>query len=268
MESSVKYSYFSSLNAQSGRHHHNSHQIIFIKRGGVLVNIEGVTRSAKANDILIFCRHENHSVEAVTDFYERHVLEISPDLTQKGGREFSLLLNRPAEFSNIISVERDEVKQIDAVFKSIAFEKSLGAKLFCEKMLENLVSQLLILLCRECPAVLSKLDERDFDRIFALQKFLETNCEQNFTLEGLAQSAHVSVSTLEHKFKSLTGFSIFTYLLRCRVANAKNLLATTNFSIGEIVEKCGFTDSSNFARYFKKEVGMTPSKFRKIYSEM
>jgi YesN/AraC family two-component response regulator len=55
------------------------------------------------------------------------------------------------------------------------------------------------------------------------------------------------------------------YLQSCRMANAKQLLAETEFCIGEIVEKCGFCDNSNFSRTFKKLNGLSPSDFRKKY---
>jgi AraC-like DNA-binding protein len=49
------------------------------------------------------------------------------------------------------------------------------------------------------------------------------------------------------------------------MANAKQMLAETDCSIGEIVEKCGFSDNSNFSRAFRKLTNMSPSDFRKKY---
>jgi AraC-like DNA-binding protein len=43
------------------------------------------------------------------------------------------------------------------------------------------------------------------------------------------------------------------------------MLAETNYSIGEIIEKCGFSDNSNFSRTFKRLTGLSPSDFRKKY---
>ncbi len=55
------------------------------------------------------------------------------------------------------------------------------------------------------------------------------------------------------------------YLKSCRMANAKQMLAETDYSIGEIVEKCGFSDNSNFSRTFKNLTDLSPSDFRKKY---
>ncbi|MBQ8793661.1 MAG: helix-turn-helix transcriptional regulator, partial [Clostridia bacterium] len=56
--------------------------------------------------------------------------------------------------------------------------------------------------------------------------------------------------------------SVMDYLLSCRIAAAKNMLAKTDKSISEIVESCGFSDNSNFNRTFKKLNNMSPSEFR------
>lgn len=55
------------------------------------------------------------------------------------------------------------------------------------------------------------------------------------------------------------------YLKSCRMANAKQMLAETECSMGEIVERCGFSDGSNFSREFRKLTDMSPSDFRKKY---
>lgn len=49
------------------------------------------------------------------------------------------------------------------------------------------------------------------------------------------------------------------------MANAKRMLVETDYNIGEIVEKCGFSDNSNFSRAFKKLNGLSPSDFRRKY---
>ena len=63
-----------------------------------------------------------------------------------------------------------------------------------------------------------------------------------------------------------TGMSVMEYLLSCRMASAKRMLAGTQMGIGEIVERCGFSDNSNFSRTFKALNGMSPTDFRKKYT--
>ncbi|MCB6603699.1 helix-turn-helix transcriptional regulator, partial [Erysipelatoclostridium ramosum] len=53
------------------------------------------------------------------------------------------------------------------------------------------------------------------------------------------------------------------YLIRLRVQQAKELLETTNYSIAQISDSCGFSSQSYFSQVFKKACGMTPNAYRK-----
>ena len=46
---------------------------------------------------------------------------------------------------------------------------------------------------------------------------------------------------------------------------AKILLCTTENSISEISEACGFLEPSNFINHFKKNTGMRPTEYRKFF---
>ena len=100
---------------------------------------------------------------------------------------------------------------------------------------------------------------------YAIQKSFEQDCSRLYTLEELARQYSISPSSLSHQFKKLTGASVMGYLLSCRMASAKHYLTATNAGIAEIVEKCGFSDSSNFSRTFKKRNGISPTEFRNRY---
>ena len=53
------------------------------------------------------------------------------------------------------------------------------------------------------------------------------------------------------------------YILKSRIALAKELLYTSKKSISEISEDCGFSSLSYFSRSFKAEVGLTPLQYHK-----
>jgi AraC-like DNA-binding protein len=53
-------------------------------------------------------------------------------------------------------------------------------------------------------------------------------------------------------------------VIRTRVAlEAKRLLVNQTLNIGEIADRLNFADNSYFARFFKKETGLSPDEFRK-----
>ena len=100
-----------------------------------------------------------------------------------------------------------------------------------------------------------------------MQRELERNYREKFTLEDIAKNYHVSKYYLSHLFKSATGYGVIEYLLEYRLSIAKELLRTTDMSGAKIARQTGFSSNGNFSRYIKKATGMTPMQYRKCYSE-
>ena len=83
------------------------------------------------------------------------------------------------------------------------------------------------------------------------------------SIERLAQAFHVSPRTLLRRVKTETGHSPLVLLQEARVAKARQLLNTTAWSIPKIVETAGYADLSTFTRLFVRQVGETPSRYRR-----
>ncbi|MHC1695844.1 MAG: helix-turn-helix domain-containing protein [Eubacteriales bacterium] len=63
--------------------------------------------------------------------------------------------------------------------------------------------------------------------------------------------------------KMITGKTIMQCLYTIRMSVATELLSTTDFSITEIAEMCGFENNHYFSSRFKKYQGIQPSEYRK-----
>lgn len=245
---------------KTSTHHHDCHQIILILKGEVKICINGEDHRANAGSIALFSRYENHSVTVLSEEYERFILRINPQSYTKYNKIYTLLSNRPSGFNNIIDVKKN-IDEFRKLFNSIITEYD-SFDYLSEEMLYSLTNQLLILIYRSLPKHDDFFDEQSFETILKVQKELENNYSVDYSLEDLAKRYNLSVSSLSHQFKRITGTSVMNYLLSCRIASAKNYLTKTNLSISEIVECCGFSNNSNFSRTFKKLNGITPTKFR------
>ena len=133
-----------------------------------------------------------------------------------------------------------------------------------EKMLDSMLTRLLVLLYRKRPELFLTDENRNTEIVRELQSKFEKDYSEHFSLSELALGYHISESHLSHIFKNVTGYAPIEYLMSCRLSAAKNLLSSSDKSIKEIIDLCGFSDESNFSRTFKKKVGMTPTEFRKI----
>lgn len=268
MASAVLKAKFYDYISKKTKHYHPCHQILFVTEGEAQIEINENVYTAKKGSLIIFSKFEEHSVSLTGENYYRYVLEIDPDILMNAGSRYgivSILFNRPAGFVNILDVSTcmDEYKNIfDRIVKEKASENILSGD-----MLDLLMQELLIMVCRRFPESFSEISENSFHLVSKIQNRFEKEYKNEFTLESLSKEYNLSVSYLSHLFKSVTGNSVMGYLLFCRIAAAKKFLAESDKSIGYIVENCGFSDASNFSRTFKKLTGTSPSDFRKKYSQ-
>lgn len=93
-------------------------------------------------------------------------------------------------------------------------------------------------------------------------EFIENNLKQKITVSSIATAVGLSISSLESKFVSITGKSVYDYVINARLRTALQLLTTTALSITDISEKCGYDNVFYFCNAFKKAFGRTPTQFR------
>lgn len=96
------------------------------------------------------------------------------------------------------------------------------------------------------------------------KEYLENHWREEFDTANLAQAVCLSPSQLARLFKKHTGTTLYNYYQDIKINRLKEALRDRNLSIAEAFISCGFTYSSNCARFFKEKVGMTPSQYRKI----
>ncbi len=79
----------------------------------------------------------------------------------------------------------------------------------------------------------------------------------------VARAAGCSRSYLDRGFREKLGMSVREAVLRTRLERVKTLLATTNRSMAEISEDCGFARESHLAFLFRKATGKTMLQWRR-----
>jgi len=100
------------------------------------------------------------------------------------------------------------------------------------------------------------------DRIHVVQEYLRANLASSVSVSDLARLAGLSTSHFSALFKASTGSGVVEYVKRLRSARARELLMTTQLSIGEIAAQIGYADAFYFSRQFRAVNGTSPSAFR------
>ena len=105
-------------------------------------------------------------------------------------------------------------------------------------------------------------------RVLKVCDYIEKHYEESVKLADVSSLVNMSESAFSHFFKKKTGCSFIDYLNNIRIAKAAMMLSDTTQSINEICYSCGFNNTSNFIRIFKKIKGTTPSEYRSYIQQM
>ncbi len=101
------------------------------------------------------------------------------------------------------------------------------------------------------------------EKIKALQQFITSHMDENYTQEYLAGQFDIPLTTMKQCFKSVFGSTIGNYLLLYRMNQAAVLLKTNhNISVAQIAGNVGYDSPSKFAMAFRKVMGMSPTEYR------
>ncbi len=93
--------------------------------------------------------------------------------------------------------------------------------------------------------------------------YMADNYQNNINLQELADYSQISSSYLGNIFKKVTGKSPIDYLIEIRINKAKTML-NDGFTVSETARLAGFHDIYYFSRAFKKQEGISPSKYMAI----
>ena len=83
----------------------------------------------------------------------------------------------------------------------------------------------------------------------------------------LAEMCSVSETYFRKLFKRLYSVSPKQYIINLKLETAAQLLQSQLYSVNEVCEKSGFTDSKYFAKLFKNRFGCSPKEFGNLQPE-
>lgn len=107
------------------------------------------------------------------------------------------------------------------------------------------------------------MQTQNYQRIIASMAYIDENFKEDITLESLASQSGYSRCYFSSIFKQCLGMSVWDYICIKRVEQALSLIKTTDKSILQIATSCGFNNTVNFNKIFKKYTNLSPSSFRK-----
>ena len=96
-----------------------------------------------------------------------------------------------------------------------------------------------------------------------ITEYIDSNISNpDLTIADIAEAAGFSEVHFRKLFKNHYGISPKQYILNNRLHIAKKLLESTNDSISQIANRCGFSTIFYFSKLFKDKMGISPYEYR------
>ncbi|RAP42977.1 DNA-binding response regulator [Rhodovulum viride] len=102
-------------------------------------------------------------------------------------------------------------------------------------------------------------------RIQDVLNYIERNLHKGVTLEDAADFAQISPCYLSRLFRKEMDVTFISYLKTQRIERAKELLQDSDLPITNVSLDLSFQDANYFCKAFKKEVGLSPSEYRRRF---
>ena len=129
------------------------------------------------------------------------------------------------------------------------------------------VSGLLTLLMSECLKSLAprNVGEGMPESVRDAMDYLMKNYTTDISLDDLAHRYNINKYYFQKLFKRYTNYTPNQYLIQTRLNMARELLRTTSRPVSEISCDVGIGSVNHFINLFKRQEGMTPNTFRKMW---
>ena len=100
------------------------------------------------------------------------------------------------------------------------------------------------------------------ERMRTVCDYIETHLGQDLHLETLCELAGLGPERLRECFRQSLGESPHRYVARRKIERATEILRQTALPLTEIALRLGYADHSHFTSAFRRELGVTPSRYR------
>ncbi len=239
-------------------------QLLWFLSDGNELMIDGIPHTFNTNQIISLSQHHHVVYEKISamkmlrfnsEFY--CVLNHDSEVGCKG-----ILYYTPAKIPVVI-INGSELLVMNDAWDVTDMELEMKDSLQLE-MLQMLLKRILILCTRiyKKQGNMACIDDNQHDLVREYNFLVEKNFRELHNVSHYADLLHKSPKTLTNTFKKIGEKSPLQLIHDRILLESKRLLHYTRKDISEIAYEHGFENVQAFSRFFKKQVGLSPSDFR------
>lgn len=227
-------------------HAHREYALGVTLKGVQSYNLEGSSLSSHENGVMLFYPDQPHDGMA----------------GDKTGLEYVMVYIEPEIFAEIMGK-----KNLPGFSSPIVYDYTLRQKIielssgiingedeaYCTELLLSLAVNL------KNPDFFKKY-KKENQIIKRAKDIIHSNTDSVLKLEEISRELNISKFKFIRIFKEGTGTTPYQYFLNTKIELARKLIEK-NKDVYSAIAEYGFTDLTHFNRHFKKNYGITPSKY-------
>lgn len=242
-------------------HTHDFYELFLIEEGEIYHFINGRQDVMRKGDIYFVRPEDEHCFQRGNCKKAQFVnMAFSGNIFQKAEAVMNLYFDTKQNGSSVeIHLPPRMELAIQAKMTFLAREKTSLTLMVRQDLVVSILLDCLLLL----------YSQQAFEE--SVPEWLEQAClrmrqNQNY-LEGLEKFIEIAGKSQEHLTRCMKKYYHVTpteYINQIRLEQTTILLETTDDSILDIMLECGFNNVSHFNQLFKKNYGLTPSRYRAL----
>jgi AraC family transcriptional regulator len=95
--------------------------------------------------------------------------------------------------------------------------------------------------------------------------YIEDHLDERLRIDDLAALSRLSISYFSVAFRQSFGISVHAFIVCSRIDRATTMMVSTAEQLSRIAIACGFCDQAHLSRQFRRMIGNTPTKWRRMH---
>jgi AraC family transcriptional regulator len=170
---------------------------------------------------------------------------------------------RRLELAPLLGVQDAILQHLGRAVGEAVQENLAASSLFVDSIAQGMARRFLVVGEQgvSTPDRTYRLSRRQIQRI---REFVEANLETDLRLEAMARACGLGTKTFLRSFRATCGTSPYQYVIAVRVERARRLIEEQSMGLAEIAVRCGFSHQEHLTRMFRRLVGQTPGRYRRL----
>lgn len=256
-------------------HRHDFLELCLVVEGRGTEIVNGVPHTLEPGTMTFLLPYQIHEIHADAGLdlllyvcnFDMGLLLNAPD------RELGhcLLHDDETKLAPFVQINPEQYRDMLALFDRMQLEYSRNERwkrLMLTSMLFEALAGFDRIRCQAEPFIEAAITRRsDHSTIWEIIHYIHQHYQEPLTLAELSKLFHFSMPNLSKLLKRHLGTSFIDFIHELRVRQACSLLQSSRMSITDIAMEVGFRSFASFSRVFNDLKGVSPSVYRRTWSE-